>query len=165
MRKEWMLLPVALLLTGCASSETFETVSDEMLQPVVSQTREITVALPDSALTTVMEAEDGGKLYLCDGYTMTVQTLEGGNLDRTVRSLCGYDSKGVTVMQTMDGLWKRYEWVWVSAGEGGETLGKAAVLDDGVRHYCLTVMADPQEVTVLEPEWEAVFASFAIEDS
>ena len=164
MKKVLTILPAVLLLTGCASAETFESVSDEIVQPVVSQTREIHVSVPDSALTSVMEAEDGGRLYLCDGYTMTIQTLEGGDLSKTVQSLCGYDSENVTLMQTMDGPWKRSEWVWVSAGEGGEELGRAAVLDDGVRHYCLTVMADAQEIAVLEPEWEAVFASFSIEE-
>lgn len=165
MKKVWMIVPVALLLTGCASAETFETISDELVQPVVSQTREIYVSVPDSALTTVMEAEDGGRLYLCDGYTMTLLKLDGGDLNQTVQSLCGYDAQGVTVMQTTDGPWQRYEWVWVSAGEGGESLGRAAVLDDGQCHYCLTVMADARDVSVLEPEWEAVFASFSIEES
>lgn len=164
MKKVWMILPVALLLAGCGSVETFETVSDDLVQPVVSQTREIYAAVPEGALTTVMEAEDGGRLYLCDGYTLTLQTLDGGDLNKTVQRLCGYDAGGVSVLETMDGAWKRYEWVWVSAGEGGEALGRAAVLDDGVHHYCLTVMADAREVAVLEPEWADLFSSFGLED-
>lgn len=162
MRKCWILLLVALLLSGCATSETFETVADELLQPVVSSQREIVLTLPSSAAAEVMESEDGGKLYFCEGYTMTVQTLNGGDSNRTVESLCGYSPDALTIMETQDGSWKRQEWIWVSVGEGGEQLGRGAVLDDGSYHYCLTVMADAAEAATLEAEWDAVFASFDI---
>ncbi len=156
------ILTLAVVLTGCSTAQTFERVEDELLEPVMSQRREMTVTVPDSASTAVMESEDGGKLYLCDGYIMTVQTLDGGDMNRTIQTLCGYDADAVTVLQTRDGAWQRYEWVWISAGEGGEELGHAAVLDDGCYHYCLTVMADAEDVPALEPEWEALLGSFAI---
>lgn len=162
MKKVCVILAMILVLTGCGARETFETVTDELLQPALSRSREIVVTVPDNASTAVMEAEDGGKLYLCDGYTMTVQTFNGGDLNRTLRDLCGYEADALTVMQTQDGQWNRHEWIWVSAGEGGEQLGRGAVLDDGYYHYCLTVMANAEDASVLEPEWEAVFASFTI---
>lgn len=162
MRKCWIVLLVALLLSGCATSETFETVADELLQPVVSAQREIVLTVPDGAAAEVMESEDGGKLYFCDGYTMTLQTLEGGDWSRTVEALCGYSPDALTVMETQDGSWKRQEWIWVSVGEGGEQLGRGAVLDDGSYHYCLTVMSDASEAASLEAEWDALFASFDI---
>jgi hypothetical protein len=162
MRKWCCVLLITVLLTGCGSTKTFETVSDELLQPVMGQQEQIVLSVPNSASTEVMEAEDGGKLYLCDGYTMAVQTLDGGDMDRTVRTLCGYPSETLTLLQTRDGAWSRYEWVWVSAGEGGEQLGRAAVLDDGQYHYCVSVMSEASDASALEPEWDAVFASFSI---
>lgn len=162
MKKCCVVLLMVMLLTGCGTAQTFETVSDELLQPVMEQCGQIVLSVPDSASTAVMEAEDGGKLYLCDGYTLTVQTLAGGDMDRTVRSLCGYPADALTLMQTRDGSWSRYEWVWVSAGEGGEQMGRAAVLDDGRYHYCVTVMSDASDTAALEPEWDAVFASFSV---
>lgn len=162
MRKLTVIFMLAVLLSGCGTSETFETVSDELLQPVMEQTGEIVLTVPDSASTPVMEAEDGGKLYLCDGYTLTVQTLAGGDLNRTVKALCGYELDALTVLQTRDGGWNRHEWIWVSAGEGGEQLGRAAVLEDGKYHYCVTVMADAADAPALEPEWDGIFGSFAV---
>ena len=91
MRKCWIVLPVvALLLSGCATSETFETVADELLQPVISEQREILLTVPDGAAAEVMESENGEKLYFCDGYTLTLQILDGGDWSRTVQTLCGY---------------------------------------------------------------------------
>lgn len=163
MRKCWSLILVTLLLlSGCATTQTSETVADEILQPAVSTQREVILTLPSGASKEVMESEDGGRLYFCDGYTMTVQILTGGDLNRSLESLCGYSADALTVLQTQDGAWKRQEWIWVSAGEGGEQLGRGALLDDGSYHYCLTVMADASEAGVLEAEWDAVFASFGI---
>lgn len=162
MRKWWVLLPLVLVVSGCAASETFETVDDEILQPVANAQREITLTVPQSASAEVMESEDGGKLYFCDGYTMAVQTLAGGDLNRTVKALCGYGPQELTLMQIRDGTWSRQEWIWVSAGEGGEQLGRGAILDDGSYHYCLTVMADASEAAALEAEWAGVFESFDI---
>ena len=162
MRKFVVILLFAVLLSGCGVSETFETVSDELLQPVMEQTGEIVLTVPDGASTPVMTAEDGGKLYLCDGYTLTVQTMAAGDLNRTVKTLCGYELDALTVLQTRDGGWNRHEWIWVSAGEGGEQLGRAAVLEDGKHHYCITVMADAVDAPALEPEWDGIFASFAV---
>ena len=162
MRKCVCLVLAALLLSGCTSAQTVETVADELLQPVVNAQREIVLTVPEGASAEVMEAEDGGKLYFCDGYTMTVQTLSGGDLNRSLESLCGYGTDALTVMQTQDGAWKRQEWIWVSASEEGEQLGRGVLLDDGSYHYCLTVMAEATEAAVLEAEWDALFASFDI---
>lgn len=163
MKKVCVILVSVMLLSGCAATETFETVDDELVQSAMSQSREIVVTVPENASTAVMEAEDGSKLYLCDGYTMTVQTLKGGDMAQTVRTLCGYNQEALTVMQIRDGTWKRHEWVWICAGEGGEQLGRAAVLDDGTYHYCLTLMAEATDAAALEPEWEAIFTSFTID--
>ena len=162
MRKCWILLLVALLLSGCATSETFETVADELLQPVVGSQREIVLTVPGSAAAEVMESEDGGKLYFCDGYTLAVQTLEAGDLNKTLRSLCGYSREELTVLETKSGSHSRYDWVFTCAGEGGTQVGRGAILDDGSYHYCVTVMAQEALSGSLEGDWNAVFASLSL---
>jgi hypothetical protein len=83
-------------------------------------------------------------------------------LDRTARTLCGFDRERLTVMETRPGGLKRYDWTWTSAGEGGAQVGRAAVLDDGDHHYCMTVMADEAGSGDLDTRWDALFASMAL---
>ena len=59
----------------------------------------------------------------------------------------------------------RYECVWTSAGEGGDAVGRAAVIDDGSYHYCLTVMATEEEAPQLRNTWQALFDSFTLSSS
>lgn len=149
-----------LLLSGCAAVETFETVSDELVQPVMAQERKITVSLPEEAVAAVVEAGDGSKLYLCDGYTVCLQTMEAGDLQRTIRSLSGFDRDQLTVLERKCDGGQRYEWVWSAAGEGGDQLCRATVLDDGAYHYCLTAMADAEAGATVQGTWDTVFSSF-----
>ena len=162
MKKLGILLAMTLLLTGCGARETFETVSDNIVQSVMGQQREVELRLPSHALAPVVNSDDGSKLYLCDGYILMVHTLSAGDLNRTIRSLSGFEAAHLTLMQTADQDVKRYEWVWTSAGEGGDQMGRALVLDDGNRHYCLTAMADAQTAGVLETEWSGIFSSFRL---
>lgn len=152
-----------LLLTGCGAEETFETVGDDMVQSVMGQMHQIALTLPDDAAAPVVSDENGGRLYLCDGYVLTVQTLDGGDLDRTARTICGYGAEKLDVVETAPAEVKRYDWVWTSAGEGGDHVGRAAVLDDGAYHYCVSVMADAQTAGALEGRWSALFASFGLD--
>lgn len=161
MKKCWICLIFALFLMGC-SAETFETVGDEVLQPVMATAGELSMTLPDSATTQAMQSEDGGKLYFCDGYVLTVQTLDGGDMELTAKSLCGFGTDSLRVMETAIDGYKRRDWVWTAAGEGSDQVGRAAVLDDGNYHYCVTVMADAAAAGKLETEWNALFASLSL---
>ena len=53
-----------------------------------------------------------------------------------------------------------YECVWVSAGEGGDQIGKMRLLDDGDHHYVLSVMAPAEKAEQLADTWDKLFASF-----
>lgn len=159
MKKCWICVFAALLLTGCGTRETFETVNDEILQPVMAPAGELSLQLPQSATAQAVQSEDGAKLYFCDDYVLTVQTLDGGDMERTARELCGFKTDSLRVMETVSGEYKRRDWVWTAAGEGGDHIGRAAVLDDGHYHYCVTVMADAGAAGDLEPEWNALFGS------
>lgn len=162
MKKCCVVVLLALLLTGCGSKETFETVNDELVEPVMGSAAELSVELPPSAAAQAIQSEDGGKLYFCDGYVLTVQTLDGGDMERTAKALCGYGTGSLDIMETATGSLRRRDWVWSSVGEGGDSIGRATVLDDGQFHYCVTVMADAEVVGALDREWNAVFSSVRI---
>ena len=105
MKKRCLLMVMALLLLcGCGTEATFETVADEMVLPVSAQPREVLLTLPEETLLPAMETANG-TLYLCDGYDVAVQTLESGNLDGTVRQICGFGCEDLMMMQTKEGAY------------------------------------------------------------
>ncbi|MBQ8834055.1 MAG: hypothetical protein IJ001_03925 [Oscillospiraceae bacterium] len=161
MKKLVLLIAAALLLSGCAAEETYETISDELLVPAMAQPREITVNLPGEAALPAMES-DNGRAYLCQDYEIYVQTLEGGDMNATVQTLSGYEKDSLTVMETEQEGLKRYEFVWASAGEMGERIGRAVVLDDGSYHYTLTILRDEATTETSQISWDDIFSSFAV---
>lgn len=140
MKKLWLLALCIGILSGCAAQETFETVGDWYYEPVVAQGI-VALQLPQDAVAATMSVE-GGSVYLCDGYTVSLQTLAGGDLPRTVREVSGFPVDRVELIATQRGRVDRYDFVWACAGEGGDQLGRAAILDDGAYHYVLTVLGE-----------------------
>lgn len=161
MKKAVIFVLCLMLLSGCAGEETFETVADEMVEPVMAQMRQIMVSLPDEAVSPAAQS-DGGKLYQCDGYEILLQTMDGGNLDATVRSISGYSREDVTLIETMQGEYSKYELVWASAGEMGDRIGRATILDDGSYHYVVTVLADADRTEKYGEVWDILFASMTL---
>lgn len=152
------VLLAVMFLCGCGAEETLETVSDEWMVPVMAQPREVTVRLPDNALLPVLE-QDGRQLYMGDGYELILETQSSGDLDATIRHMCGFEKENLTVMQTRQDSAARYDFVWTTATEQGEQLGRGAILDDGEYHYCLSVLRDSEAALVV---WQDVFDSFAL---
>ena len=154
-----LLMVMALLLCGCGARETMETISDEPVQAVMAQPREISVRLPDNAVAPVLEGE-AEQVYFSDDYEIVIETLSAGDLDATMRSISGYGRDQLTVMETQWDHVTRYDFVWAAAGETGDRLGRAVVLDDGQYHYCMSVLRDAQAVS--QVVWRDVFASFEL---
>ena len=161
--KKWLIWGIlSLFLAGCASEPTLETLGDVFDEPVSAQQREIAVQLPGEASVPAVES-DSGRIYTCGDYDLAIQTLTGGDIDATIRSLTGYDRQDLTVMETeQDGL-NRYDLVWASAGEQGEKLGRAVILDDGSYHYTMTVLRDADTTESLQVVWSQVFGSFSLQ--
>ena len=153
----WMVL-LAILLTGCTAEETLETVSDEWVMPVMAQPREISVRLPEDTVTPVLEQDDR-RLYMGQNYEIMVETLSSGDLSATIRSLCGYEKDQLTVLETRQEDADRYDFVWTTAGERGDRLGRAAILDDGNYHYCMYAIRDQGDTNIV---WRDVFSSFSL---
>ena len=162
MKKIAMVLLLPLLLSGCGARETLETVADDIpLQPVLAQPAEISVRLPDNAVSPVLES-DSEQVYLCEDYEISIETRFSGDLAGTITALTGFDPEQLTVMHTeTDGV-DRYEFVWASAGEKGDRLGRAVVLDDGSYHYCMSVLRDAENPKKSQVVWSDVFSSFSL---
>ena len=157
--KRWIgICVLALLLCGCRAEETLETVSDEWLVPAMAKAREISVHLPEDAVTPVLEQDDR-RLFMGQGYEIMLETLASGDLNGTIRTLSGYDREQLTVLETHQGDADRYDFVWTTAGEAGDRLGRAVILDDGEYHYCMSVLRNPGDSQVT---WKSVFGSFSL---
>lgn len=159
MRKSllWML-PALLLVSGCAGQEVFEQVEDDyaVLAPAPES---ILVELPPEAAVTAMGSDRDHAIYFCDGYTLTVQTLAGGDMGRSIEELTGFSPEQITLLQTGDGSVRRYTGTWTCAGEAGDQVGRFVLLDDGDYHYAVTVMAPAECIGELQLAWDSVLRS------
>ena len=151
----WMIVP--LLLCGCGAEETFETVADEQIRSVMALPGQITVELPEDAVAPVLEGE-GEQVYISEDYEIIIETLASGDVSGTVRRLSGYAREDLTVMETQWDAVTRYEFVWAAAGEQGDRLGRAVILDDGNYHYCMSILRDAERSSQIV--WDQVFSSF-----
>ena len=165
MRKLCWILASILLLSGCTMQSAMETIADIDDVQVISKIKKVEIELPEKASVPTMQSDDGSCLYLCDDYTVVVQTLDGGDLDATLRHLTGFFRNDLTVMETDLGATKQYNCVWSAAGEGGDYVGRALVLDDGSYHYAVSVMAEFSKAGYLSAKWKELFESVKLTDT
>ena len=161
MKKFCVIMVLTLLLGGCNARETFETVDDGLDVPAVAQAGKIMVNLPENALEEVMEGEDEA-LYLCEGYHVVLQTLPGGDLSSTLRNITGYGKEEVCVMETKRYGMDRYDFVWTSASEQGDQIGRGSILSDGTYHYCVSVMGSAEDYLQYEDAFHTLLSSFYV---
>ena len=162
MKKGLFLLLMPAFLLGCSAQESFETVSDEYVQPVAAVMQQAALRLPEGAAVAVMQNDETGSIYFCDDYTITLQTLDSGDLKETLYTATGFEEDQLKVIETNCGTAKRYDCVWASAGEGEEQIGRVAILDDGNYHYVLTCMTGASNAQALQDQWQDLFSSFCI---
>ena len=151
---------LCLLMAGCAASPVFEEVGDVFDENGLPEPKNTSLSLPEETAVQTISG-DNGTLYLCDGFEVTRQVLKGGSLDRTLRELSGYSEERLTVLVTDESEGKRYSCVWSSAGESGDTVGRAVILDDGAYHYCLTVMAPAETAGRMHGVWNQIMNSYS----
>lgn len=161
MKRMSLILGLLLLFSGCGSRETFETISDEILLPAMAEPAEIWVELPEDSAMPVMESEEG-IIYICEDYDVSVQTMARGDLDGTCRKVSGFGVSDLTIIQTAEGEVDCYEFVWTAAGETGQKVGRATVLDDGNYHYVLSALIDADKLAEYQEIWNGIFQSFRL---
>ena len=162
MRKFWVIPFVAMLLAGCGKNTTLETVTDVQATPVIAAVQRIQVQLPPEMSAPALQGDQSGTLYLCDDYSVTLQTVEAGDLEKTIRNATGMNKKELQILQTRKADAKCYQWVWTANAETGIQVGRGCILDDGVYHYVLTALADEEVAGQVQPVWREIFASFSL---
>ncbi len=156
----WMTI-FCLLLCGCSSEASFET-----LGPVVHvgqnapPVREILLDFPDDAAVLTSSGMDS--IYTCGDYDLCLQVLPSGDLGATIGCLSGFSPEHLTILESTQGITSRYDWSWTAAGEQGDVICRAAVLDDGNYHYTLCVRADADLAGNLTEQWNLLFRSFGL---
>ena len=165
MKKILLIALTTLLMTGCSAADTFETLGPIQHQqdhmPAMASVR---LVLPETAAKQTF-GDSSDTVYECETYTLVLQTLLAGDLRATVRTLSGFYPDKLTVRESQQGQGKRYDWVWTAAGESGELVCRAAVLDDGNYHYCIYTIAQAEGAGTLAEEWNKLFASFCLGES
>ena len=159
--KRIALILLALLLTGCGKAEVYETVNDEAAQSVSAQPREVFFDLAQDPVLPAMES-DSGKLYICDDFDVVAYICQSGDLQQTIRAVSGFLPEELTVIQTGTGDVNRYEFVWTSATDLGQQIGRAAILDDGNYHYTLSATMDAELIGEYQEIWNGIFESFQL---
>ena len=163
MRKLSIVVLLVLMLCGCQKTENFETVTDQVINAEQGPKMQIMVELPDEAALEVMESSQDCSVYICDDYSLTVSTVEGGDLRKTVLEATGFYPEQLDGITTQHGEFTKYVCVWAAAGESGQQIGRCAVIDDGSYHYVLTALADADKAGILTREgWQTVFRSFRL---
>lgn len=160
----WLTMVMVLLLTGCQSVPTFETLGNVYAPQPAADRQRIELSLPEEAAAQTVVGNQG-TIYFCDGYEIVLETFSAGDLNSTVRSLTGFDAETLTVMQTKRDGYTCYECVWTSAGENGFQTGRTKILDDGAWHYSLTVLAPAEASVQLQQQWQQMFESFGLAQS
>ena len=159
MKKLLLIALAVLMLSGCTSQPVFETVDDLPVSGESAQAKEIILSLPKEASIPTLEGEDGACLYDCGDYILTTHIFSGGDLDGTLQQLTGFPGANLSHMKTKQQNLDRYDCVWTAAGENGEEVGRAVVLDDGVYHYAVSVLADAKAAGELLEQWKTVLKS------
>ena len=154
-----LALILSLLLCGCRAEPTWEAVED--IQPIepVAEEQYLHVMLPESTATPTFQDDTAGEIYLCDGYTITKQTLPSGDLSKTVELVSGMEKDQLQLMQTTQADLTRYDFVWTTATEEGLQVGRACILDDGNFHYVVSAMAGEEKAGQLRNTWQQIFDS------
>lgn len=156
-----LILLVILLLTGCGRAEVYETITNEQVLSTSAEPKQIRFDLAQEPVLPAMES-DSGTLYLCGDFDITVQTLQGGDLQNTVYEVSGFLPEELTVLQTGTGDVNKYEFVWTSATDEGQQIGRATILDDGNFHYTLAATVDSELIEEYQEIWNGIFESFEL---
>ena len=159
MKRLWVFLLGGFFLCGCNATQTMETVADDI--EVMASPATVEIAYFDEEVT-ALTSDGYNRLYLCDGYTVAVQTFTGGDLEKSVYNMTGRSVDDLTVINTSRDSLQIYEYVWSAAGEGAEQMCRGILLDDGTYHYAVTVMADYTQAGKLQQTWQELFDSVSV---
>lgn len=158
--KIWVVMLCALLLCGC-TADVFETIADGDAVLVMAVPGVLSMELPADAAAQTMEGTSG-KIYFCDGYEITVETLSSGDLGKTLKILTGFEAEDLSLIKTKRGDAACVEGVWSAAGETGDQVSRVLILDDGAYHYCVCVTAPADAAGEYTDSWRKLMDSVTL---
>lgn len=161
--KKWLLFLMAiLLLTGCGKPEDYETMSDQHLPASEPTALQLQLTLPEDTAVLTLAEDNGSALYLCEDYTIAVQTFPSGDLDATLREVTGYGREQLQIYTWTQRELQRHECVWASVSETGDQVGKTVILDDGVFHYTVCMLTAAENGEALSQVWQQIAKSITL---
>lgn len=162
MRKLCWLLVLMMCFSGCGddAEPVFETVADEILEPVAAEPAPVSVWVPDGAAAQTMAGDEAGECYTWEENELRIQTLAGGDIRATMEKLTGLSTDSLTVMEYERGGMQLYQTVWCMTEETGITMGRCLVADDGDYHYCISLLS-PEDADV-EEDFAQICASLSL---
>lgn len=161
MKKLCVILLLALALAGCASID-YEYVSDNGTIPALPNTRHTLINLPATVAEPTFAGEDGSCVYVCPEYEIHQQVLPGGDIPKTFLTVTGKSPEDLTVLQTMQQGYKRYDCMFAASGEGEQNLCRLTVLDDGYYHYILCIQTGECDYSRIQKDIEQIASSFCL---
>ena len=164
MKKGIAFVLLLMMLTGCGTEPEFETMGNIQYEPeVIPQAGYISVMIPAAAAEEVMADSTLGKRFTWDQNEIRLETLEAGDLARTLRMITGMDPEKLTVIsQKRDGM-NTWQTVWSTSGEDGILVGRALIADDGYYHYCMSLLS-PEQTDSAEV-YEDLVSTFTIRET
>lgn len=163
--KKWiigMMLLLGVTLCGCNGAESFEVIADSFIDSSKAEPAKMVLSLPDEVTLSVMSGSDW-QYYEGEHYQIVLQTYPSGNLDQTLQQVTGYSKEHLNVMELSATNIDKYFCAWSSVSEEGEVVGRCTVLDDGVYHYCLSILVDADMSGEVRDTVNAVFATYSLE--
>ena len=163
--KKWMLgivLLFGVFLGGCRGAESFEVIADNIVELPSAEPAKVELKIPEDGTLTVMSGNDW-QCYEGEHYQIILQTYPSGDLNRTLQNITGYDKEHLSVMEISGENIDKYLCAWSAVSEEGELVGRCSVLDDGIYHYCLSVLVDAEVSGEIRDTVDAVFAAYSLE--
>ena len=154
----WMLV-LMMICAGCGNTEApvFETITDEISEPVSAEPKPVSVWLPDGAAAQTMAEGESGECYTWGACELRIRTMDSGDIRATLQTLPGLDPDRLTVMEYEREGVQLYQSVWSMTSEDGVNLGRCMVADDGNYHYCISLVS-PENADV-EEDYARICAS------
>ena len=163
--KKWCLGLVFLLLSGCAAP-AWETVTDEIPAVAVSSWMEdaysVQFGVPASA--SLLEERAGWQVYGTENGELEIETrtfLTSG-LESAVRTVSGFESDELTILQTARFGMPQYQFAWVAQTEQGSRLYRANLVLNDTECYAVICSRPEEAGSRYDQEIRRVFSSFGL---
>ncbi len=158
-----LVVGLLLTVTGCgeekpqSSEENHCSLKDEKALPRY----DISVATPANAPELETFQGEGCQVFAQeDGdFYFAVQTLQADSLDALLMELTGKQQNSMTILTTWQQGMPRHDLNWVSAGESGLEVNRAAIIDDGSYYYTVTLTVPEDNAAEIFREQEDCFDS------